>query len=628
MSDPQCESVNDVRDPRGGETPASFDHKRFLQTVTTKTGVYRMLDQSGDILYVGKANNLRNRLQSYFRSSGLAPKTQSLVRQIANVEVTVTETEAEALLLESNLIKSHRPRYNVLLRDDKSYPDIALSAHAFPQIRLHRGARRSGTRYFGPYPSAGAVRATLSLLQRVFLLRSCEDSVFKHRTRPCLEHQIGRCSAPCVGLIDQARYAEDVRDAVMFLEGKSQTVIDQRVHRMEAAAANLDFEAAARYRDQIQLLRRVVEQDHISGTEGDCDVLACASRGGIACVQIFWIRNGQNLGNKALFPDLPGHLEPAEILGALLPQYYLHGGHNGIPSQILLSHLPGDAELLATALSETAGQRVQLVSRVRGTRARYLKLAMANAESALNTRVAGRTNEATRLADLARILELGEVPTRIECFDISHTRGEETVAACVVHGTDGPVKSDYRRYNIREVAAGDDYGAMRQALTRRFRRAAEAPEKVPQVLLIDGGRGQVRQASEVLAELDLVDRSVVFGIAKGAGRRPALDTLITSAGQELAVPADAPGRLLLQQIRDEAHRFALTGHRQRRAKARRQSELEEIPGLGPKRRAELLRAFGGINGVKRASIDDMRRIKGVGPQLAEQIYGHLHGDGK
>jgi len=602
----------------------SFDSSEFLKTLTSRPGIYRMLDSERTVLYVGKAGNLKKRVASYFRKTGLNVKTRALVEQIADIEVTVTHTEAEALLLESNLIKQLRPRYNVLLRDDKSYPYIYLSSEQeFPRVCLHRGARRRKGRFFGPYPNAGSVRESLHLLQKLFKVRQCEDSFFSHRSRPCLQYQIKRCTAPCVGLVSAAQYAADVRHTVLFLEGKSSQVIDGLVAQMEAASIEQEYEQAAVFRDQIANLHKVQEKQYISKERGDVDILACLTGKGNACVQVFFIRDGRNLGNAVFFPKVP--LEPAApaVLSAFIPQYYLG---KDVPSELLLSHPLDDGDLIAELLTGQSGHRVELCANVRGDRARWVQMALHNAEHALNSYNNTRKGFSGRMQSLSTVLGLDEMPERIECFDISHTGGESTVASCVVFGVDGPLKSDYRRFNIRAIQPGDDYGAMEQALLRRYTRLKKGEGRLPDLLLIDGGKGQVNAAIKALEELQIIDVRII-GVAKGSGRKPGLETLhIHGEKETLTLSADSPALHLIQQIRDEAHRFAITGHRQRRAKTRRTSPLEQIPGVGPKRRQQLLQQLGGLREVARAGVDDLTRIKGVNRKLAQQIYDAFHGD--
>ena len=605
--------------------PSTFDRDRLLRSLPTRPGVYRMLSEDGEVLYVGKAGNLRNRVSSYFTGSTQNAKTARLVAQIRDVSITVTRTEGEALLLENNLIKSLRPRYNVLLRDDKSYPYIQLSTgHDFPRLSFYRGARREPGRYFGPYPSAGAVRAALNQLQRLFKIRQCDDSFFRSRSRPCLQYQIKRCTAPCVGLIDTDTYAGDVRHAVMFLEGRNREVIDELGGRMDAAAARLDYEQAAYYRDQIARLRRVMEQQYVSGEgESDIDIVAVEIRSGVGCVVVFFVRGGNNLGNKTFFPRHPPDAGAADILDAFLSQYYIE---REPPDEIIVNGEPEDLELLREVFGKQAGKRVRITSRVRGERARWLQMAVDNAQHALTAQLAGKSRMSERFVALQEALALEVLPQRLECFDISHTGGEATVASCVVFDQNGPLRSDYRRFNIEDITPGDDYAAMRQAVTRRYLRLKRGEARLPDVLFIDGGRGQVAQAEAVLRELQ-VSGVLVLGVAKGPERRPGMETLFLAGGdaEGFRLPPDSPALQLIQQIRDEAHRFAITGHRGRRARARNRSALEDIPGIGPARRRTLLRQFGGLQGIARAGVEDLAGVPGISRELAQRIYDTFHG---
>jgi excinuclease ABC subunit C len=605
---------------------STFDSGELLRSLPTRPGVYRMLGDDGEVLYVGKASNLRNRVSSYFTGSTHNAKTARLVSQIRDVSITVTRTEGEALLLENNLIKTLRPRYNILLRDDKSYPYIQLSTEdKFPRLSFYRGARREPGRYFGPYPSAGAVRAALNQLQRLFKIRQCDDSFFHSRSRPCLQYQIRRCTAPCVGYIDAETYANDVRHAVMFLEGRNSEVIDELGARMDAAASRLDYEQAAYYRDQIARLRRVMEQQYVSGEgDSDIDIIAAEMRGGVGCVVVFFVRGGNNLGNKTFFPRHPPDAGVADILGAFLAQYYI--GREP-PDEIILNGEPEDLELLREVLGESSGKRVRITARVRGERARWLQMAVENAEHALTAHLASQSRMSERFAALQEALGLEALPQRLECFDISHTGGEAAVASCVVFDQNGPLRSDYRRFNIEDIVPGDDYAAMRQAVTRRYTRLKRGEARLPDVLFIDGGRGQVAQAEAVLRELQ-VNGVVVLGVAKGPERRPGMETLLLAGGdpEGFRLPPDSPALQLIQQIRDEAHRFAITGHRGRRAKARTRSTLEDIPGIGPARRRSLLRQFGGLQGVARAAVEDLASVPGISRELAQRIYDTFHGE--
>lgn len=607
-------------------TATTFDAQSHVRSLPDQPGVYRMLDAQGEVLYVGKARRLRRRVRSYFTDSVSNPRTRVMVAQVADIGFTVTHTEAEALILENNLIKEYSPRYNVLLRDDKSYPYIFLSdKQTFPRLGFHRGAKRAQGRYFGPFPSARAVRETLSHLQKVFPVRQCEDTFFANRSRPCLQYQIKRCTAPCVGYISPEEYARDVEHAIMFLEGRSGDVIDRLVADMEQASEALDFEKAARLRDRIADLRKIQEKQAITGEKGDLDVVAAVVEEGRVCVQVFVIRNGQNLGNKTFFPRAPDHADGGEVLAAFLAQYYLGGD---TPAEILVNAEVPERELLETALAQEGGHAVSIRSRVRADRRRWVEMAVNNAETALRTKAARQAGQGRRMEALQTALDLEALPERIECFDISHTRGEATVASCVVFDSDGAVKSDYRRFNIEGIEPGDDYAAMHQALERRYLRLKRGEGVLPDLLLIDGGVGQVRQAVTVLEELQ-IDGVTVLGIAKGPERRPGEETLFLPHRDEtVTLAADSAALHLLQQIRDEAHRFAVSGHRTRRSKARRSSRLEDVPGLGPKRRQNILKQFGGLKGVSRAGVEDLASVPGVSHELARRVYDLFHGDVK
>lgn len=616
------------------ESPSTvFDSSAFLKTLTSRPGVYRMLDVEGQVIYVGKARDLKKRVSSYFRRQDNSPKTRALVAQINHIEVTVTHTENEALILENNLIKELKPRYNILLRDDKSYPYIYLSEGEFPRLSVYRGKRGKQGRYFGPFPSASAVRDSLNLLQKLFRVRQCEDTFFKNRSRPCLQHQIKRCTAPCVDFIDVADYQQDVRHTVMFLKGQNTAVIDELAARMEQSAAVLDYEQAARYRDQVASLRRVQESQYVSGDGGDLDVIVARLQKGVGCVQVFFIRGGRNLGNKNYFPRNTGQANEEEILAAFITQHYLsttgiatsNDKDNGtIPAEILINSEIEEREWLEQVLTQQAGYKVKLSHRLRGERARWVDMAVTNADQALTSHLASKSSLLARFECLQDALTLESMPQRLECFDISHTMGEATVASCVVFDTNGALKSDYRRYNIEDITPGDDYAAMHQALSRRFRRLKEGEGKCPDILFIDGGKGQVSQALAVLEELQVVD-VFVLGVAKGPSRKAGLEQLILP-GQDspIILPADSPALHLIQQVRDEAHRFAITGHRGRRAKARKGSLLKDIPGLGPKRRQQLLRQFGGLPEVARAGVEDLAKIPGINQALAQRIYDSFH----
>ncbi|WP_108094551.1 excinuclease ABC subunit UvrC [Pseudomonas sp. GV071] len=604
-----------------------FDSSAFLATSSGRPGVYRMFDAEAKLLYVGKAKNLKKRLASYFRKTGLAPKTAALVAKIAQIETTITANETEALLLEQTLIKQWRPPYNILLRDDKSYPYVFLSDGDFPRLSIHRGAKKLKGRYFGPYPSAGAIRESLSLLQKTFLVRQCEDSYFKNRTRPCLQYQIKRCKGPCVpGLVEADEYAQDVRHSVMFLEGRSNALTDELSAGMEQAAMNLQFEQAAELRDQISLLRRVQDQQSMEGGTGDVDVIAAMVNPGGACVHLISVRGGRVLGSKNFYPQVAIEEGVGEVLAAFLAQYYLGSHERDLPSELIVNTDHEDFPVLIEAIHSLRGRELAISYKVRGTRARWQQLAVTNAELALASRLADRQHIAARFEALAQALNMDEIPQRMECFDISHSSGEATVASCVVFGPEGPLKSDYRRYNIEGVTGGDDYAAMHQALTRRFSKIKEGEGKLPDILLVDGGKGQLAMARDVLQELAVPDL-ILLGVAKGVTRKPGLETLyLNDAAHEFTLPGHSPALHLIQQIRDESHRFAITGHRARRGKTRRTSNLEEVPGVGPKRRRELLNHFGGLQELARASSDEIAKAPGISKKLAESIYAALHSE--
>ncbi|MDH5501198.1 MAG: excinuclease ABC subunit UvrC, partial [Gammaproteobacteria bacterium] len=590
-----------------------------------RPGTYRMLNDKGKVVYVGKALNLKKRVSSYFSKQHADVKTAAMMSVVCSIEVTVTNTEAEALLLEYNLIKRHKPRFNVILRDDKSYPYIYVSTrHPFPRLEFHRGSRKASGRYFGPYPSTSAVRKTLTELQKLFMIRQCQDSYFANRTRPCLQYQIQRCTAPCVGLIDESGYAEDIEAAIQFLEGRNRHVIDTLVERMELASANREYERAARFRDQISRIKQIEAEQHVSNSAAsDVDVLGVASERGIHCVTVLFIRKGAILGSRDHFPKTSGESGPRHILEGFLPQYYL--GREA-PSEIVVPVAVEDRLLLEQELSQRSAHKVEIREKVRGDRLRWLKLAQTNADQGLRLKLASRTSIRGQFEALGEFLETDAVPKRIECFDVSHTSGEATVASCVVFNQSGALKSDYRRFNLKPEKGGDDYGAMGEAIRRRYLRVAKGEVPTPDVLLIDGGKGQLAEAQTVLDELAF-DWIKVVAVAKGRTRKPGMEQLFL-AGQSTPsiLPADSPALHLIQQIRDEAHRFAITGHRSQRSRARMTSSLESISGLGPKKRRELLRQFGGLQGVKSAGIGDLVKVRGISHSLAEKIYNEFHAD--
>jgi len=584
-----------------------------------------MLDAKHKVIYVGKARDLKKRVSSYFNRTNDAPKTAVMMAQVAQVDVTVANTEAEALLLEYSLIKQHKPRFNILLRDDKSYPYIyASTQHDFPRLRFHRGARRGKGRYFGPFPSTSAVRQTLNELEKLFLIRNCADSSFQNRTRPCLQYQIKRCTAPCVNLISKEQYAKDIHAAIQFLDGKNKSVVNSFVKRMEDASEDQDYEQAGHFRDQISKLKKIEARQLVTRSGNlDLDILGFASNSAIHCVTVMFIRNGSVIGSRDHFPRLQGETDKAKIINAFVAQYYLS---RDAPTEIIVEVGIEDGELLQQELTERAGHKVRIRSRVRGDRLRWLQLARTNAEQGLNLKVASNATIKRQFLALGEALQLEEAPQRLECFDVSHTSGEATVASCVVFNSAGALKSDYRRFNLSPQAAGDDYGAMAEALERRYARIKKGEVAIPDILFVDGGKGQLTEAMKVLCNLQL-DWLTVVGVAKGRSRRPGAEQLFRPGeSRPMVLPPDSPALLLIQQIRDEAHRFAITGHRQRRAKVRRRSCLEEIPGLGPKRRRELLRQFGGLQGLTVAGIDDLAEVHGISRKLAETIYNALHLD--
>ena len=603
-----------------------FDAKAFLRSLTHRPGAYRMLNAKGTVIYVGKARSLKRRVTSYFQRSHADAKTEAMMQLVKGVEVTITNTENEALILEYNLIKEHKPRFNVLLRDDKSYPYIYVSTdHDFPRLRFHRGARKGKGRYFGPYPSTSAVRKTLNELQKLFLVRQCSDSYFRNRTRPCLQYQIKRCTAPCVGYVDEADYREDIDAAILFLEGRNRNVIDAMVKRMEAASDRQDYEQAARFRDQISRFKKVeAEQLVTRSTAIDLDVIATAQLQGVHCVTILYIRGGKILGSRNYFPRISGIATAPQVLTGFLPQYYLN---KTAPAEIVVDAIIDDRKLLEIGFAERSGHKVCIKSKVRGDRFRWLQLARTNADQGVKLRVASNATLQKQFAALGNILSLDAPPERLECFDVSHTSGEATVASCVIFNQAGPLKSDYRRFNLNPKTAGDDYAAMAEAIKRRYKRVKTGEVAMPDVLFIDGGKGQLAEALTVLGKLEL-DWLQVVAVAKGRSRRSGMEQLfLAGLSTPTILPADSPALHLIQHLRDEAHRFALTGHRQRRAKARKTSRLEEIPGLGPKRRRELLKQFGGLQGVRGAGIDDLVKVRGISRLLAEKIYNDLHLDG-
>ncbi|MBS0857571.1 MULTISPECIES: excinuclease ABC subunit UvrC [unclassified Tatumella] len=604
-----------------------FDPADFLRTVTHQPGVYRMYGTGDEVIYVGKAKDLKKRLSSYFRAQVPGRKTEALVAHIVHIDVTVTHSETEALLLEHNYIKLYQPRYNVLLRDDKSYPFILLSNDKHPRLASHRGARQAKGEYFGPFPNGSAVRETLAILQKVFPIRQCENNVYRNRSRPCLQYQIGRCLGPCVsGLVTEQEYQQQTEYVRLFLAGKDDQVLKLLISRMEQASAELKFEEAARLRDQIQAVRQITEKQFVSNQGDDLDAISIAFDSGMACVHVLFIRQGKVLGSRSYFPKVPPGTELAEVVQTFVGQFYLQGSEvRTLPGDILLDFTLPEISVLSESLSEMAGRKISLQSKPRGDRARYLKLARTNAATALTSRLAQQSTVHQRLAALASYLSLPAI-RRMECFDISHTMGEQTVASCVVFDTNGPLRAEYRRYNITGITPGDDYAAMNQVLQRRYSKALEA-SKIPDVIVIDGGKGQLAQAKDVFAGLEVdwdKNHPLLLGVAKGSDRKAGLETLFLDAeGEGMSLPPDSPALHVIQHIRDESHNHAISGHRLKRAKVKSASSLEGIEGIGPKRRQQLLKYMGGLQPLKNATVDEIARVPGISVALAEKIFHSL-----
>ena len=603
-----------------------FDSAAFLSTVSSKPGVYRMLDDQQKVIYVGKAKNLKKRLSSYFRKTGLSTRILTLVNRIHQIEVINTRTESEALLLENDLIKNLNPHYNILFRDDKSYPYICLTSHEFPRLKVYRGKtdKRKGA-FYGPFPGAGSIRYTINHIQRMFQLRNCEDSVMKNRSRACLQYQIKRCTGPCVGHTDAESYARQIDQARMFLEGQSDALINQQVGLMEQCSERLDFEQAATIRDKIEMLSRVTEKQFVTDFSSDIDILACAVDQGVCCIQLFMIRNGTSLGNKPFISRVKLTAQPEELLQAFIMQHY---SRHPSPKEIIVSHALPDQTLVATTLSQIHEITIKISPVVREKRKRALENAIDNAKRALESHLLSASHLNKRFQSLIEELQLEQVPERIECFDISHTMGEQTKASCVVFGSEGAIKSDYRCYNIKGVTAGDDYAAMKQVLERRYQKRQHDATLLPDLVLIDGGKGQLHMALDVFNELDLFNTKPnlrVFGVAKGVERKAGYEDIIDENYNTMNIKLGSPALLLIQQIRDEAHRFAITGHRKARAKQRKTSRLEEIPGIGAKKRQLLLNTFGGLQGVQSAGIEELMQIKGINRETAQTIYDSFHG---
>lgn len=604
-----------------------FDSVSFLKTVTEQPGVYRMYNAEAVVIYVGKAKNLKKRLSSYFRKKVDSEKTRALVSNIDKIDVTVTHTETEALILEHNYIKQYLPKYNVLLRDDKSYPYIFISGHKHPRLSMHRGAKKKKGEYFGPYPDSGAVRETLHLIQKIFPARQCEDTVYANRTRPCLMYQIGRCAAPCVSsIISDEEYSELIDYVRLFLQGKDKLVLETLIDKMDKASRELRFEQAAAFRDQIQAIRRVQEQQYVSDDSmEDMDVLGFAQENGVACIHILMIRQGKVLGSRSHFPKIPNNTVREEVFSSFLSQYYLaHNEARTIPTRLILNtHLMEDVTPIQEALCEVAGRKIHFNTNPSGTRGRYLKLSNTNALTAITTKINHKMTINQRFKELQEVLSIDAIK-RMECFDISHTMGESTIASCVVFNQEGPVKPEYRRYNITGITGGDDYAAMAQALEKRYSKQLDV-DKIPDIIFIDGGKGQLNRAHEIVSQYwgDWPFRPRMMGIAKGVTRKPGLETLVTLEGEEFNLPSDAPALHLIQHIRDESHNHAIAGHRAKRGKTRRTSALEGIEGVGPKRRQSLLKYMGGLQELKRATVEEIAKVPGISHSLAENIYQAL-----
>ena len=607
----------------------AFDHQSFLKSLTQRPGIYQMLDGDGQVLYVGKAKNLKNRVTSYFRSTGLTVKTAALVKRIISIDVTVTETETEALILEHNLIKQYRPPFNILMRDDKSYPYIFLSdKDRWPRLSFHRGPKKAKGTYFGPFPSVHAVRDSMGFLQKTFKVRQCEDVFFKNRSRPCLQYQIKRCTAPCVDFVTPDDYATDVNLTRLYLDGKADKILQQLEGDMETAAMDLQFEKAAEHRDQISALRQVQAQQMIEKGSGTIDIVAGAVSNGQACVHMLYVRQGRILGSRSYYPKTPLAEEVSDLLEEFLPQLYLDGGGRpDLPKEILVNAQFEGAQVLTDALSQRIGRNIEIRDNVRGFRAKWLELAQRTAEQNLAGKLASKQTLQQRFESLRDTLGLDSTPERLECFDISHSSGEAVVASCVVFDNNsGALKSDYRRFNIENITGGDDYAAMEQAIRRRYTRLMKGEGKLPDILLIDGGKGQIGVAKAVLSDLGVVG-VMIIGVAKGTTRKPGMETLILAdQNNKVVARPQQPALHLIQQIRDEAHRFAITGHKARRDKKRRISSLEGIPGVGPTRRRDLLKYFGGVGEVKKASVADLMKVANINKKVAEAIYSALYND--
>ena len=615
--------MNGKQNKKGNEIEG-FNPKEMISNLTHCPGVYLMSNSKGEVIYVGKAKDLRRRVGSYFQGRAQDTKTMAMLSQVDNIDVTVTQTESEALILEYNLIKEHRPRFNILLRDDKSYPYIHVSTdHDFPRLTSYRRPRKIAGRHFGPYPSASAVKEALSQLQKIFKIRQCEDSYFSNRTRPCLQYQIQRCTAPCVGLVSSDDYQRDIEHALLFLQGDSGVITEKLAKSMDEASEKLEFEIAAEYRDKLSKLKEIESLQLVSRVSGNFDVVGLVYQENLCCITVMCFRGGRLLGSNSYFPRMPSEKNTSEIMRSFLLQYY---GEREAPSEILLSEATSDAEALAEMLGSKSKRRVLIKYKCRGDRARWIEMALTNANHAADLKAKSSASLLRQYKSLTEILNLGKLAHRLECFDISHMAGGATVGSCVVFGTDGPVKADYRRFNVTDITPGDDYGALAQVIKRRYLRIKKGEASIPDVLLVDGGQGQLSAAASVLKELQL-ENVMLVAIAKGQDRKPGRERLyLRGISQAIKLPANSPALYLIQKIRDEAHRFAIEGHKARRKKQQYSSPLDGINGLGPKRRRALLRNFGGLQAITRASVDDLMKVKGISRRLGRLIYSQFHSD--
>ena len=615
--------MNGKQNKKGNEIEG-FNPKEMISNLTHCPGVYLMSNSKGEVIYVGKAKDLRRRVGSYFQGRAQDTKTMAMLSQVDNIDVTVTQTESEALILEYNLIKEHRPRFNILLRDDKSYPYIHVSTdHDFPRLTSYRRPRKIAGRHFGPYPSASAVKEALSQLQKIFKIRQCEDSYFSNRTRPCLQYQIQRCTAPCVGLVSSDDYQRDIEHALLFLQGDSGVITEKLAKSMDEASEKLEFEIAAEYRDKLSKLKEIESLQLVSRVSGNFDVVGLVYQENLCCITVMCFRSGRLLGSNSYFPRMPSEKNTSEIMRSFLLQYY---GEREAPSEILLSEATSDAEALAEMLGNKSKRRVLIKYKFRGDRARWIEMALTNAKHAADLKAKSSASLLRQYKSLTEILNLGKLAHRLECFDISHMAGGATVGSCVVFGTDGPVKADYRRFNVTDITPGDDYGALAQVIKRRYLRIKKGEASIPDVLFVDGGQGQLSAAASVLKELQL-ENVMLVAIAKGQDRKPGRERLyLRGISQAIKLPANSPALYLIQKIRDEAHRFAIEGHKARRKKQQYSSPLDGINGLGPKRRRALLRNFGGLQAITRASVDDLMKVKGISRRLGRLIYSQFHSD--